>query len=485
MSRWETVIGIEVHTQLLTRSKMFCGCANDYAGSEPNTHVCPVCLGAPGLLPVVNEKALEFGIMAALALNCTVPEFSWFERKNYPYPDLVKGYQLTQYTYPIGAAGYVDIEADGPRRIGVTRVHLEEDTAKSSHLTTATGETYSLVDCNRAGVPLMEIVTEPDARSADEAVAYLRKLRHILIFLGIASGRMEDGAMRLEANISVRTPDEAAAGILRKRCEVKNLNSFDSVKAALQYEIKRQIAVYEAGEEVQQVTMGWDTVAGRTVVQRSKEEAQDYRYFPEPDLPPLRFTAADVEAVRRTLPALRHDIVLRYQTALGLDAERAELLAQTKAFAGYFEAVLAAYGQVNRVANLLLGDFMAQVHEHQADLETLAGLPAATVIAELAKQWEEGGVTGPQVKQLLPRLFETGETLDAAKAALDIKVVGGDDALSPVIDQVLAANADAVEKIQAGNDKVFAFLVGQVMKATRGQAAPNEVNRILKAKLGV
>ncbi len=485
MSRWETVIGIEVHTQLLTRSKMFCACDNNYAGAEPNTHVCPICLGAPGMLPTINEQALTYGMMAALALHCNVPEFSWFERKNYPYPDLVKGFQLTQYAYPIGAHGHVEIEADrGPHTIGVNRVHLEEDTAKNTHVTIA-GESYSLVDCNRAGVPLMEIVTEPDARTPDEAVAYLKKLRDILIFLGIASGRMEDGAMRLEANISVRTPEEREQGILRKRCEIKNLNSFDAVKAALEYEVKRHIQVYESGQEIQQVTMGWDTVHGRTVVQRSKEEAQDYRYFPEPDLPPLRFTPADIAAVRARLPELRHEKVARYETQLGLDHYRAELLAQTRSFATYFETALAACSHVERLANLLLGDFMAQVNDRQLSLEACASWPVtAAAVAELARQWEAGEVTGPHVKQLLPRMFETGEGVEAAKQALGLRVVGGADELSPVIDRVLAENQDAVEKIRGGNDKPFAFLVGQVMKATRGQAAPAEVNQLLRSKLG-
>ncbi len=485
MSRWETVIGLEVHTQLLTRSKMFCACDNDYAGAEPNAHVCPVCLGAPGMMPAVNEQALTYGIMAALALNCQVPEFSWFERKNYPYPDLVKGFQLTQYAYPIGAHGYIDIEVgDAARRIGVNRVHLEEDTAKNTHVTLH-GESYSLVDCNRAGVPLMEIVTEPDARSADEAVAYLKKLRDILIYLGIANGRMEEGAMRLEANVSVRTPEEAAAGVLRKRCEVKNLNSFDAVHAALEYEIKRQIGVYERGEDVQQVTMGWDSAHGRTVFQRSKEEAQDYRYFPEPDLPPLRFSREEVAAVAAALPELRHHIIERYEHDLGLDRYRAELLTQTRSLADYFEAALAVCPQVERLANLLLGDFMAQVNERVLSLEDCGAWPvAASELAELARQWEAGEVTGPQVKQLLPRLFETGETVAAAKDALNLKVVGAADELLPVIDQVLAANQDAVEKIRAGNTKVMAFLVGQVMKATRGQAEPGEVNRLLAERLG-
>jgi len=485
MSDWKTVIGIEVHTQLLTRTKMFCACAADYAGDPPNTHCCPVCMGAPGTLPVVNEAALRYGIMAALALNCGVPEFSWFERKNYPYPDLVKGFQLTQYAYPIGAVGHVDLEVDGvARRIGVTRVHLEEDTAKNTHLTRG-GESYSLVDCNRAGVPLMEIVTEPDARSADEAVAYLKKLRDILVFLGIASGRMEDGAMRLEANVSVRTPDEEAAGVLRKRCEIKNLNSFEAVRDALTYEIRRQIEVYEAGEEVRQVTMGWDPQRGRTVVQREKEEANDYRYFPEPDLPPLRFSAADVDEVRRAQPELRHEMVARYERELGLDTYRAELLAQTRFFATFFETALAACPRTDRVANLLLGDFMAQVNELQLSVEACDGwsVTAATV-AELARQWDEGEVTGPHVKQLLPHLFATGQTVDQAKAALGLKVVGGADQLKPIIQQVLADNADAVEKIKAGNDKVMGFLVGQVMKATKGQAEPGQVNKLLVEILG-
>ncbi|NUP98912.1 MAG: Asp-tRNA(Asn)/Glu-tRNA(Gln) amidotransferase subunit GatB [Armatimonadetes bacterium] len=484
MKRWETVIGIEVHTQLLTRSKMFCGCANDYAGAAPNTHVCPICLGAPGMLPVVNAQALDYGIMAALALQCEVPEFSWFERKNYPYPDLVKGFQLTQYSYPIGAHGQVEVEVGGEARpIRVRRVHLEEDTAKNTHVNVM-GESYSLVDCNRAGVPLMEIVTEPDARSPEEAVAYLKKLRDILVFLGIASGRMEEGAMRLEANVSVRTAEEAAAGVLRKRCEVKNLNSFESVRQALEFEVERQIDLYERGEEVQQVTMGWDALNGRTVVQRSKEEAHDYRYFPEPDLPPLRFSQEHIESVRVRLPELRHEICGRYVNDLGLDPYRADLLSQSRGFAEFFERCLSGCGNVERISNLLLGDFMAQVNERQLSLDDCSQLPIpAEELAALARHWDAGQLTGPQVKQLLPHMFTTGQSLTEAKQALDIRVVGAADELLPVIEEVLAANPDAVEKVRAGNDKVLKFLVGQVMKATRGQAAPGEVNRLLEERL--
>lgn len=481
---WRVVVGLEVHTQLLTASKMFCACPNDYAGSAPNSHCCPVCLGAPGAMPTVNAEALRFGIMAALALDCGVPAFSWFERKNYPYPDLMKGFQLTQYTYPIGSAGVIEIETSAGRKpFRINRVHLEEDTAKSTHLIGPGGDAYSLVDCNRSGVPLMEIVSEPDGRSAEEAVAYLRKLRDILVFLGIASGRLEDGAMRLEANVSVRTPEEEAAGILRTRCEIKNLNSFDSVLHAVEYEVRRHIRVYERGDKVAQVTMGWDVDAGRTVVQRSKEEAQDYRYFPEPDLPPLRFSTAEVDAVRAELPELRHQIIDRYQTALGLDAYRADLLAQSRAFAAYFEAALAQFNQPERLANVLLGDFAAQVNDRGLDLETCADLPPAETIAELARQCDTGDITGPQYKQLIVYLFEHDVTVDAAKQALGIKKTDT-SALAAFVDQALAANPDAVEKIRAGQAKVIGFLVGQVMKFSRGQADPKAVEALLAERLG-
>jgi aspartyl-tRNA(Asn)/glutamyl-tRNA(Gln) amidotransferase subunit B len=318
-------------------------------------------------------------------------------------------------------------------------------------------------------------------------VAYLKKLRDILVFLGIASGRLEEGAMRLEANISLRTPDEAAQGDFRKRAEIKNLNSFDAVLNALEYEVRRQSAAYDQGQPVAQVTMGWDLARGRTVVQRSKEEAQDYRYFPEPDLPPLRFTTGEIEAVRGELPELRHGIVERYQRDLGLDSYRAELLAQTRSFSEYFEAALARFNNVERLANLLLGDFMAQINERiDLDLEDTDAWPVRPEeVAELARQWEAGEVTGPHVKQLLPTMFATGQTVEQAKAALGIEVVGGEDALGPVIDQVLADNQDAVEKVQSGNTKVVAFLVGQVMKATRGQADPKEAGRLLSEKLGL
>lgn len=476
MSEWLPVIGLEVHTQLLTQSKMFSACPAVYAGAEPNTYVDAVSLGMPGVLPVVNRQAIEYGIMAALALGCEVPEWTWFERKNYPYPDLPKGFQLTQYQKPIGEHGRLDI---GTREVGITRVHLEEDTGKILHV-----GGVSLIDFNRSGVPLMEIVTEPDCRSSDEAVAYLRKLRDILVFLGIASGRLEEGAMRLEANVSVRTPEEAEQGILRKRCEVKNLNSFESVKLALEYEIARQSRLYEQGEPVIQATLGWDTQRNRTVMQRTKEEADDYRYFPEPDLPPLRLTSEFVDSIQSRLPRLRHEIIDDYQSRLGLDAYRAELLAQSPSFAHYFETAIAVYDNIERVANLLLGDVMANVNEQQLSTERCEDWPLPSdKLAELARQWEAGEITGPQLKQLLAEVFTAGKPvsdLEAIKQHLGIEVLSD---LGPVIDQVLAENQDAVEKIRNGEQRVMGFLVGQVMKATRGQADPKQVGELVRSRL--
>src|SRR6516225_417182 len=332
-TEFEIVIGLEVHSQLLTRSKMFCSCSTDYAYSAPNTHVCPICMGMPGVLPVINEQAVAFTIMTALALNCEIPQYSKFDRKNYPYPDLMKGYQISQYDIPLSKNGYLTIEHDGQtKRIGITRVHLEEDTARLLH-----HEGYSLVDINRSGTPLMEIVSEPDLRTPEEARLYMQKLREILVYLGVSSGRMEEGSLRCDANISVRPRGQKDLGV---KTEIKNMNSFRSVERALSYEAQRQIELLRTGQPIHQETRGWVETKGITVGQRSKEYAHDYRYFPEPDLPPLIISRVWVEEIRATLPELPDARRERYLRDFGLSAQDANVLTEDKPLGDYFEQVM-------------------------------------------------------------------------------------------------------------------------------------------------
>src|SRR5215467_642226 len=340
---FEVVIGLEVHSQLLTKSKMFCTCSTGYANAAPNTHVCPVCMGMPGVLPVINNEAVTYTIMTALALNCSIPEYSKFDRKSYAYPDLMKGYQISQYDIPLSRNGYLTIEHHGQqRRIGITRVHLEEDTARLLH-----HAGYSLIDINRSGTPLMEIVSEPDMRSPEEARLYMQKLREILVYLGVSSGRMEEGSLRCDANISIRPRGQKELGV---KTEIKNMNSFRSVEHALEYEAQRQIAMVRAGETIHQETRGWVETKGITVPQRSKEQAHDYRYFPEPDLPPLIISRAWVEELRAQLPELPDARRTRYMTEYGLSAQDANVLTEEKALGDYFEQVMAASHASDRKA---------------------------------------------------------------------------------------------------------------------------------------
>src|SRR6266571_1252552 len=359
---FEVVIGLEVHSQLLTKSKMFCTCSTDYANAAPNTHVCPICMGMPGVLPVINQQAVAYTIMAALALNCSIPEYSKFDRKSYPYPDLMKGYQISQYDIPLSRNGYLTIEHEGQtRRIGIHRVHLEEDTARLLH-----HDGYSLVDINRSGTPLMEIVSEPDIRSPGEARLYMQKLREILVYLGVSSGRMEEGSLRCDANISVRPRGQEKLGV---KTEIKNMNSFRSVERALEYEKQRQITLVRSGKPIHQETRGWVETRGITVSQRSKEQAHDYRYFPEPDLPPLVISRAWVEELRTELPELPDARRIRYKAEYGLAEQEANVLTEDKALGDYFEQVMAASQVSDRRArakaasNWLLSEVVRLVKE--------------------------------------------------------------------------------------------------------------------------
>jgi len=474
---YEAVIGMEVHAQVITASKMFCGCSADYASAPPNTHTCPVCLGMPGVLPVANRAAIEATVLTGLALNCEIPPFSKFDRKNYPYPDLPKGYQISQYDYPLCINGYLDISVGGQeRRIRIRRVHLEEDTAKLMHVPGG-----SLIDFNRAGVPLMEIVTEADIRSAEEAYAYLVELRSILRYLGVNTGNMEEGAMRCEANVSVRPKGAQEFGT---KVEVKNLNSFRSVRLAIAYEIERQTRLLERGERVQQVTMGWDEERLQTVFQRSKEYAEDYRYFPEPDLPPLELSREWVEAIRRRLPELPAAKRARFTAEMGIKMEDAEILAADRAVAEYFEAaVRAANGAVapQTVANWMVVEVLRLAREVEGGIEAIRVRPHDLI--SLIKMVGEGMITQTVGKEVLAEMFATGAKAEEIVERRGLRQISDADALRQMVQEVLAQNPGPLQQYLEGKQTVFAFFVGQIMRATRGKANPHVVSALLREEL--
>ncbi len=486
-TRYELVVGMEVHAQLLTQSKMFCGCATDYAGAPPNTRVCPVCLGMPGTLPVINRAAVEAVIKTGLALDCDIARSAVFARKNYTYPDLPKGYQISQFELPLCVNGYVDVELpDGAgSRIRIRRVHLEEDTGRSVH-----EGGYSYVDLNRAGVPLMEIVTEADIHSAEQAYAFLTGLRTVLRYLGVSSGDMEKGAMRCEPNISVRTPQQAARGEYGAKVEVKNLNSFRAVRSAIEYEMQRQIQLLERGGVVQQVNMGWDEARQRTVLQRSKESSDDYRYFPEPDLPPLSVSRAWVDEIAAELPELPAAKRARYVAAWGLRPAEAETLSSESLVARFFEGAVAAYGEAagkpQRMANWITGELFRLLYadgEGQdlrqiADVQILPGQLAAllTLIDELVINPNTG-------KKVLDAMYATGDDPQAIVARQGLAMVSDTRAIDEAIAAILAAHPDELARYRGGEGKLFGFFMGQMMRATQGKADPNAARQRLQELL--
>jgi len=480
---YETVIGLEVHCQLLTASKMFCGCSADYSGARPNTHVCPVCLGMPGTLPVINERAIEYIVMTGLALNCEIAPFSKFDRKNYPYPDLMKGYQISQYDLPVCKGGWLDVEADGKAtRVGVTRVHMEEDTARLLHRTGPDGEGFTLVDVNRAGTPLMEIVSEPDIRSAAEAREYLVRLRQILRYIGVSEANMEEGNFRCDANVSLRPRGAAAFGT---KVEIKNMNSFRAVHDALLFEEKRQAAVLDAGGRVAQETRGWVDERGETVSQRSKEHANDYRYFPEPDLPPMRLGAAFVDGIRARLPELPAARKVRF-LALGLSEHEAVALTEDRARADYFEELAAAIGveptrSAKLAANWVLGEVSRWLNAKQCEIDGFPVEPGR--LAGLARLVEDGKVTPNVGKDVFEQLVATGATAAEIVAAAGLGRIEGGDELTEAVRRAVAGNEKAVADFHAGKDSAIKFLIGQVMRETKGRADAKVVQGLLEAEL--
>ncbi len=476
MTTYEPVIGMECHAELLTESKMFCGCANAFAGA-PNTRTCPVCLGLPGSLPVMNRQAVLLVLRTALALNCEVSRDCLFARKNYFYPDLPKGYQISQYENPIGKSGYLDItlEDGSSKRVHIRRVHLEEDTGKLTHVSGSESE----VDYNRSGVPLMEIVTEfpPDLFSADEARAYLEKLRSILVYLGVSDGKMEEGHLRAEPNLSIRPVGTDGVGV---KTEIKNLNSFKSVFKGIGYELVRQSALLNGGQAVRQETLGWNDLRGETYHMRFKEEEQEYRYFPEPDLVPLHFDDADVEAARAALPELPDAKLARFVSQYGLRPYDAAILTAARPLADYFEA--AAQGaDAKAVANYVTGDLARLLNASGREIGDSPITPRN--LRDLLLLRDGGKITNNIAKTVLDQMFETGQTARQIVDAQGLAAVSDDTAIAAEVDRVMAAHPDIIAKIKAGNEKTKGFLTGQVMKAMKGQARPDIINRLIDERL--
>ena len=480
-TEYEVVVGLEVHAELKTASKIFC-CSSTEFGGDPNTHICPVCLGLPGVLPVLNKKVLEFAIKTGLALNCKIAEFSKFDRKNYYYPDLPKNYQISQYDLPVAEHGRLEVTLDGVhKRIGITRVHLEEDAGKLVHegATMATSK-YSLVDYNRTGVPLVEIVSEPDIRSPEEARLYLEKLKAILEYADVSDCKMEEGSLRCDANISVRPMGQKEFGT---RTELKNMNSFRALQKALEYEVERQIEVLEDGGRVIQETRSWDEGKGITLSMRSKEEAHDYRYFPDPDLVPMVISREWVEAIRQTLPELPDARKIRYIRDYGLPEYDAEVITASMTLSDYFDEGLKHTKNAKTLSNWVMGETLKFINSSGfsvADLEF--PIPAAN-LAELVELIDKGTISGKIAKDVFKDMQEKGAKPGAVVEAKGLKQISDEGAVGAIVDEVLAKNPQSVEDFKNGKERALGFLVGQVMKATRGQANPEVVNRLLQEKM--
>jgi aspartyl-tRNA(Asn)/glutamyl-tRNA(Gln) amidotransferase subunit B len=478
LAKYEPVIGLEVHAQLLTKTKIFCGCSTRF-GDAPNSNVCPVCLGLPGTLPVLNKRAVEMGIRASLALNCTVHDHSRFARKNYFYPDLPKGYQISQYELPLATGGWVEIEYDGKtKRIGITRLHLEEDAGKSLHEGFPHSAEKTYVDFNRCGTPLSEIVSEPDMRSPDEAYAYLTTLRQILLYTGVSDCNMEEGSLRCDANVSVRLRSSTQLGT---KVEVKNLNSFRYLAKALEFEIERHIGVLESGGRIAQETRLWNQSAGRTDPMRSKEKAHDYRYFPEPDLLPVHVGETWRNEIRASLPELPSAKRVRFVSSFGITLYDAEVLTDTQSLANYFESVVKAGAPGKAAANWMQTKLLRHLNDSGKEISASPVPPKS--LAELVSLVESGKITGAVGKKVFVTMFETGRPAADIVAAEGLGAQVTDAAIEEAAREIIAKNPDNLAKFKSGNEGVFKFFVGQVMKATKGQANPQAVNDIVRKLL--
>lgn len=475
MTAYETVIGLEVHVELSTKSKIFCGCSTEF-GAPPNTHTCPICLGHPGVLPVLNRQAVELAMKAAMALNCRIAEYSKFDRKNYFYPDLPKAYQVSQYDQPIGSDGWTEIDVDGERkRIGITRVHLEEDAGKLIH--SESGDS-SLVDYNRVGVPLIEIVSEPDLRSPAEARAYLEKLKAIMQYCEVSDVKMEEGSLRCDANISLRPAGSATFGT---KTELKNLNSFRNVERALEYEERRQREVLESGGTVEQATMRWLEDVGRTKLMRTKEEAHDYRYFPEPDLVHLDIDEAWKERVRSTIPELPDARRDRYMREYGLSAYDAGLLTTNKAIADFFDEAVQAGADPKGAANWMTGELLGYLNATGKELQETRITPAG--LAGMLGLIQKGTISTKIAKDVFKELVEKGGDPEQIVKEKGWVQISDEGELAKIVAQVVAENPQSVTDFKNGKDRALGYLVGQVMKATRGKANPQMVNRLIREQI--
>ncbi len=478
-TRYEAVIGLEVHVQLLTQSKLFCSCSTRF-GDPPNTNVCPVCLGLPGALPVLNREAVTMAMKAAMALNCAINPRSRFARKNYFYPDLPKGYQISQYDEPLSQDGWIEIEVNGARRrIGITRVHLEEDAGKSLHEGFPDSERKSYIDLNRSGVPLIEIVSEPDLRTSEESYDYLTRLKILMLYLEVSNCNMEEGSLRCDANVSVRP---AGASEFGTKTEVKNLNSFRFLQKALEYEIERQIEIIEGGGTIEQETRLWDSREQRTYGMRSKEFAHDYRYFPEPDLLPLVITEEWKEEVRRSLPELPEARKQRFIRDYALPEYDAAQLTASKILANYFEVVAKACGEPKLAANWVLSELLYLLKE--ANKEITESPVSAANLAELLSLVSKGTVSGKMAKEILAEMFRSGKRAADVMAAQGLEQINDADKIAAVVREIMAGNPKQVEQYRKGKTATLGWFVGQVMKATRGQANPQLVQEVLKRELG-
>ncbi|WP_027363277.1 Asp-tRNA(Asn)/Glu-tRNA(Gln) amidotransferase subunit GatB [Desulfotruncus alcoholivorax] len=478
MSQYEAVIGLEVHVELKTNTKIFCNSSTEF-GAEPNHHICPVCLGLPGVLPVVNKKVVEYAIKAGLALNCKIASFSKFDRKNYYYPDLPKNYQISQYDLPIAEHGYLDINVGGKeKRIGITRVHMEEDAGKLIHQGTIATTPFSLVDYNRTGVPLIEIVSEPDMRSAEEAIAYLEKLKAIIQYTGVSDCKMQEGSLRCDANISVRPAGQQELGT---KTELKNMNSFKALHKALAYEIERQIEVLEDGGKITQETRTWDEARGVTLTMRSKEEAHDYRYFPDPDLVPLVISEEWVKEIQYAIPELPDQRKERFVRELGLPDYDAEVLTSAKELADFYEQCVKIYNNPKVISNWIMGDMLKMMNAGGLEIKDVRVKPEQ--LAKLLQLIDNGTISGKIAKNVFEEMFNSGMDPEIIVREKGLVQISDEGLIEKVVRQVVEANPKSVDDYKNGKKQALGFLVGQVMKLTKGKANPGMVNKMLSDML--
>ncbi|MBD1941708.1 Asp-tRNA(Asn)/Glu-tRNA(Gln) amidotransferase subunit GatB [Coleofasciculus sp. FACHB-712] len=484
-TQYEAIIGLETHCQLSTETKIFCNCSTEF-GATPNQNVCPVCMGMPGVLPVLNQKVLEYAVKAGLALNCAIAPYSKFDRKQYFYPDLPKNYQVSQYDLPIAEHGWLEIEltdADGNpirKKIGITRLHMEEDAGKLVHAGSErlSGSTYSLVDYNRTGIPLVEIVSEPDIRSGVEAAEYAQELRRIVRYLGVSDGNMQEGSLRCDVNISVRPVGQKEFGT---KVEIKNMNSFNAIQRAIEYEIDRQIEAIQSGERIIQETRLWEEGSQRTVSMRTKEGSSDYRYFPEPDLTPIQVSAEQLSKWKSELPELPAQKRHRYESELGLSAYDARVLTDDRSVSEYFEAAVSAKANPKQAANWVMGDISAYLNTAKLNIAEIALKPQ--ILAELISLIEDGTISGKIAKEILPELLSKGGSAKELVESKGVKQISDKGELEKIINEVIAANPKELEQYRSGKTKLLGFFVGQVMKQTGGQADPKLTNQMMAKKL--